>query len=168
MALKLNKNNILNIGIIVLALIFANNIYKGQRQIAESLRQKGNLELKKNEALGNISHLEKMMNSYKRFFNKDRSLIINTINNIARESDARIISIKPQKEINFPMYVQYPFDLVIGVNSYHSLGGFFSKLESYSEVFIVDSVQIRLATEVLKEGQESKFNVNLRVSAISF
>jgi Tfp pilus assembly protein PilO len=168
MTLKLNKNNLLNIGIIILALIFANNIYKGQRQIVESLKQKGSLELKKNVALGNISHLEKMMNSYGKFFNKDRSLIISTINNIARESDAKIISIKPQKEINFPVYVQYPFDLVIGVNSYHSLGGFFSKLESYSEVFIVDSVQIRPATEVSREGQESKLNVNLRISAISF
>ena len=166
MAIAVNKNNILNFSIIIIALIFANNIYKKQTVIVGSLKQKRNIELKKNEVLSDISQLEKMLNSYKALFYKDRSLVINPINNLAKESGVRIISIRPTPEVNFQMYSKYPIDLVISADDYHSVGKFISMLESFSYVYIVDDVDIEPAAGSLKEDQEYKLSVNLKLGAI--
>jgi Tfp pilus assembly protein PilO len=107
------------------------------------------------------------MNSYKKFFNKDSSQVINTLNNIARDSSVKIISIKPQAEIILPIYTKCPFDLSINVDSYHILGRFISKIESYSDVYIVEKIDIKSVGQILRTGQEYKLDVNLRISAIS-
>jgi len=167
MALAINKDNIFNIAIIILAIIFAFNIHKAQEKALQSLKEKRNIEFKKNEVLGDIKQLEKTMNSYKKFFNKDSSQVINTLNNIARDSSVKIISIKPQTEIILPTYTKYPFDLSINVDSYHILGRFISKIESHSDVYIVEKTDIKSVGQILRADQEYKLDVNLRISAIS-
>jgi len=167
MALKLNKNSILNIAIIILAIIFAFNIYKGQNITLEWLKQKRDTELKKNEVLGDIGQLENAMNSYKKFFNRDSSQVINILNNIARDSSVKIISIKPQPEVISTIYINYPFNLSLSVDNYHALGRFVSRIESYSNVYVVEKVEVKPSSKASKADKESRLNVDLRVSAVS-
>lgn len=167
MALTINKNNILNIAVIFLAIILAFNIHKGQNRAQGLLNQRRDMALKKNEVLGNIGQLEKTANSYRGFFHKDSAQVINTLNNIARDSSVKISSIKPQAEIILPLYVKYPFDLVVSMDSYHYLGKFISKIESYSNTYIVEKIEIKPVGQILRADQEYRLDVNLRISAVS-
>lgn len=163
------KNKILNIIIIIFAVMVANNIYKVQNRITQSLKQNREAEIKKNELLDNIGQLEKKVNVYKNLLNKkDISLVMNTINNIARNSGVKIISIKPAGTSDYSVYVRYPFDLIITANSYHNIGTFISNIESYTDVYIIDSINIRPVAENIEKGQIPKFNVDLKVSTVFF
>lgn len=164
------KNKIFNIAIIILTLIIVSNIYKSQTKNIESLKETRDTEIKKNEVLTSISQLEKKINIYKSLLSKkDISLVINTIGNIARDSNVKIISVQPQAEENYPAYVRYPFDLVISVDGYHSIGKFVSKIEGYStDVFFIDKANIK-PTEKTKESEQThKLIVNLTISTVVF
>ncbi len=159
------KNRILNSAIIIIALIIAGNIYKNQSLKAGQLLEKKEMETKKNAVLGNISRLEKKFSAYKKFVNKkDISAVINTINNIARESGVKINSIKPQPELEEADYIKYPFLLAVNAKDYHSLGGFISKLESSPDIYAVENINIRLITEQQKIKDIDEIAVDLAVS----
>lgn len=164
---KFNKNILVHLGIIIFALLIASNIYKGQKNALRALEKKENLELKKNKVISNINQLEKLLVSYRNLFVKDPSLLITTISNIAREADVEIVSLKPQKEIGLPMYIKYPIELTLGANSYHSLGRFLSKLESYPQVFVVENLRISPDVSASEERRGLKLEVNLTLYAVS-
>ncbi len=160
-----HKNKLLNIGVIVLALIFSNRIYKGSLKEIERLNAVKEEEAKKNVALSNISKLEKKINSYKNFFaNKDAGFVIDTISGIARDAGIKIVSIRPvEKGIN-PDYVKFPFDLVINASSYHTVARFIKDLESTPAVYLsVENVNIQTSEF---SGQKKGLSVTLRVSQI--
>jgi len=155
------KNKIFNIAVIILALIFASNIYKKQARDIEALKGMRDVEIKKNKALDSISQLEKKINAYKNLFTKkDASLVINTTGNIAKELGIRIVSIRPGAEQRYPDYIKLPFDLVVSSFSYHTLGKFISKLESCQYVYVIEVVDIKF------ESQTGELRVNLKLNNI--
>jgi Tfp pilus assembly protein PilO len=170
--LSRHKNKILNINfaIIVLALIFANNIYKKQVSIIETFKQNKDIETKKNGVLGNISQLEKKINAYKNYLNKkDMSLVMSRINNIAKDSGVKIISFRPQTETDYPVYVKYSFSLAVNFKDYNSLGRFMSKIENSPDVYMVDSINIEPLSQGQEEkGETNKITVDLVLSTILF
>lgn len=139
-----NKNMLLNIIIILFSLLVANNIYKAQARRTQLLIEGKDKEAKKNTILHDINQSVQTLNTYSDFLKeKDVSTVINTINNIAKDSGVRIVSLQPKQGKDYPMYVKYPFDIVIQANSYHLIGRFISKLESHSDIYILDSVVIK-------------------------
>lgn len=165
-----HKNKLLNIAVILIALLIAHNIHKGQVRSVAALKEKKETELKKNEILGNISQLEKRLNLYKNLLNKkDISLIINTLNKIAKDAEVKINSIKPQAERAYPVYLKYPFDLTVEAESYHSLGRFISKLESHPHIYLVEQATIRKAAAGAQAGDVvTKLIADLKLTTIAF
>ena len=168
-SLSINKKNIINFIIILIALPIAVNIYKSQVKSAGLLKNNKEIELKKNEVLEDISISEKTVNSYKALLNrKDIFLVLNVIGNIAKKSGVKINSLKPQAPQDYPAYIKYSFDLTVDVDNYHALGKFISALESNPDVYFVDNLTIK-STEGLGEStQTGKLTVNLTLSTILF
>ncbi len=158
------KNNIFNIALIIFALIVANNIYKKQAKVIESLKAKVDLELKKNDVLNGIGQLEKKINSYKSLLTrKESNVVMNVITNIARDSEVKIISIRPASENRQADYIKFTFALILNTPNYHALGKFISKLESYQDVYSVETVTVASQDETKRA-----LTVNLNVSSIVF
>lgn len=159
--LNKHKNKIFNLTVIILALVFASNIYKKQARDIEALKGARDVEIKKNKTLDSISQLQKKINAYKNLFTKkDASLVINTTGNIAKELGIRIVSIRPGSEQRYPDYIKLPFDLAISASGYHALGSFISRLESSQYVYVIEVVDIRF------ESQTGELTVNLKLNNI--
>lgn len=170
-----SKNKILNIGLIILTVIIASNMYRNKAKDVQLLNAKKDTELKKNSALEQIKQLEKSIESYKNIFNKkDASLIINTINNIARDSNVKIISIKPSNERKESVYTSYPFLLTVSADNYHCIGKFISGIESHPDIYFVDAITITIEdirqAQNLEQGLKpiTRVMVNLTLSKIVF
>lgn len=152
------KSNALNVLVICVSLIVAYNIYKNQSKNMQALKEKGELEVKKNEVLGKISQSEKVFNAYKNYLNKkDMSLLINTIGNLAKEANVKILAIKPIMEEKSPVYTRYPFDLTVGATDYHAIGRFISKIESHPDIYFVDRLTMR--QKDVTGDAEQKYNL---------
>jgi len=158
-----HKNKLFNLAAIVLALIVSNNIYKAQQKEASQITERKNTEIKKNSELEQISRLERNISSYRNLLAKrEPNEVMNTLNTIAKNSGIKIVSIKPGNEQKSTDYVRFPFNLVISVNDYHSIGEFISKVESYKDFFIVDGLEIR------SDSNTKGLSVTLTISTISF
>lgn len=158
-----NKNKLLNLAVIIIAFIIASNIYKQQTREIESLKSKSNTETKKNTVIENISKLEKSIGTYKNLLaKKDASSVINTVSNIAKESGVKIVSVRPSAEQRQADYIKFPLNLVLTVPNYHTLGSFISKIESYQDVCVVESIEIRF------QEQTKELAVSLIISSIAF
>lgn len=169
-----NKDKALSAVVIIIALIIAANIYKGQVKLMESIKSQKEIEIKRNDALTEISSLQKKMNSYKdNLGKKDANSIINTINKIAQEVGVSIDSIRPQDEVGDSTYTQYSFRLILKAESYHLIGKFISRIESDPAVYIVGDIKIRskaAAGGSFSAGDTSKasgLSVELLISTIS-
>jgi Tfp pilus assembly protein PilO len=159
------KNKILNIVILIIALMVANNIFKAQNQSLNQLRQEKEIQVKKNKTLSDISQLEVKLAAYKSLTGKkDLSAALSAINNIAKETQVKVSSIKPEKEINTAYFTQYPFSLVVKMDSYHKLGKFIARLESHLDIYSVEALSIQ---EERAERGESALSANLIVNTIA-
>ncbi len=166
--LKKNKNKLLNAGTVLLTLIIVINIYKGQNQAIQMLRAQKDSELKKNEVLAVIGQSEKRIATYSNLFSKkDASLLINTLSNIARDSNMKIMAINPRGQEDRSVYVKYPFDLTLGVDSYHTIGRFVSNLENANEIFFIDKATIKPAERTTTSEVKHSLIVGLTISAIA-
>lgn len=169
-SINTHKNKVVNIILIILALLIANNIYKTQAKNIATLREKKDAELKKNAVLKEIVKLEKKITAVKNMVNnKDISTVINTLGNIAKESSVKIVSLRPQTERDYPFYVKYSFDLNVMSSSYHPIGKFISKLENSADIYTVDLINIRpISAQYIPqtEATTDKINVELKVSTI--
>lgn len=157
------KNQIVSIGIILLAFLIAKNIHSKQNMQIQSLRQQMDSESQKSGVLEDIAQLEKKFQPYKDLLNvKDTATVINTMSNLARQNNLKIISIRPDQEKIMKDYVAFPFNLSISSPSYHSLGKFISDLENCKEVYAIDALAI--TTHNYAEG----LTANLKVSLVSY
>ncbi len=159
------KKLILNSSLILLALIISFRIYAfGQKKIAEFKKQK-DLEVKKNEVLGGIAQSEERLKDYKDFLNrKDLSAAIKTLGAIARDSSVKIVSLRPGGKKDYPEYIAYPFDLTVQAQNYHLLGEFIAKLESHSDIYIVESAVLRPQSS----GQQTNLAMNLKLLTVLY
>jgi Tfp pilus assembly protein PilO len=167
-----HKDTIFKVVVILFALMVANSIYKKQVSAIEKLKNQNEMETKKIEVLQNISLAEKKLNAYKSLLvKKEAGTIINTINNIAKESGVRIISVRPGQEQKYQAYVKAPFHLVLSTPDYHALGKFINKIESNPDVYLVESVEIksRILSGPTKDSELKKeLDVSLIVSSVAF
>lgn len=165
-----NKNKILNIGIIVLALYLAFQIYKSLDNQANFLLLQKDNELKKNIAIEDIVAFEKKIDGYKRvLIKKDLGSVMEAISAIARSCSVKIISIKPGNEEKFSTYVKTSFSLVVSAPNYHSLGDFISQVENDKDIYIIDDININLVKNARpQEEVKTILNVDLKISTISY
>lgn len=162
------KNKIVNIGIIVLALIIANNIYKAQATAVKSLRQSKDTEIQKNEILGDIGRSEKKISAYKRALEKKDVLVIDDLTDMAGGCGVKIISVKPAAEKAYPVYIKYFFDLVISTQNYHQVGKFISKIENSPNIYIIERLNIKPFSGTEGRGEGARISAVLTVSTVFF
>lgn len=154
------KKHILNIIVLLLAFIISFNIYKTQTKKVNSLRAQQKTEEKRNELLKSIKQLQAAFNSYKDTFEKkDVSLVIT---NITKDSDIKIISLKPGEEGDYSQIMtRYPLGLRIEAPSYHLLGKFISRIENDGKIHsVVENIKISPAGE--------RMNIDLTLSTFFF
>jgi len=160
--IKKYKNQVLNIGIIILAILIAANIYKKQDKAISLLNAQKELEVMKNTEFNNIGSLEKKNNAFKNYLvKKDPGLIINTISSFANELGIKILSIKPESAIKFEQYSKWPFEIAFIASSYHDLGRFISKIENSKDLLVIDNISVK------REAKEKSLFLNLRFSSIA-
>lgn len=159
-----HKNAALNIGLIIVAFLIAQNIYKNDSRQVDELKNKGVLEQQKNDELDKISKLEKKIDYFKGLFSeKDSGLVMSAIAGIARESGVKIVSMRPTVQgQDLSEYLKYYFDLTISADDYHAIGRFVSRLESFKDIYFVDDAQIA------SRNQENGYSVTLKVSYIVY
>src|SRR3989338_180475 len=166
---NISKNVMLNLAVIILALIIAGNIYKNQTQALEALKEKKEMELKKNAVLADIGSLENRIYAYKDLLNvKDLSSTINKINSMAREVDIKIVSIRPQAEKDYVVYIKYFFDLEVTARNYHHLGKFISRIEDSPDIYIIERTDIKPESRMQEQGQEEtkENSANISISTV--
>jgi len=171
----MNKEKILGSAILIFGLLIATGIYTSQTKSLHLLNIRKETEIKKIEVLNAIQESEKKIESYKKLLTeKDPVLITNKINNMARESNLRIISVQPGAQEEEPLYIKYPFILTMQSDSYHAIGKFISKIENYSDLYFVETISIRsqeksqAADKKLTRQPTAKLIVNLIFSIIAF
>ncbi len=163
------KNTIINVALVVLALFFAFRIYEAQNKKIIVLKEKAENEVKKNDVLEEITAIEQKIGVLKKSVNsKDMNTSLNTIAAIAKENSVKIISIRPTEQTTFALYVKYPFELMVSVDSYHSLGKFISKLENHPNVFSVDVLEMRPQEFLQGEKLVTKLTVKMIISTLLF
>lgn len=156
-----NKNIFFNLALILLALFVSSKIYKSQHKTIVSLVERTQEESKKNALMQDINLLEKKIGLYINFLQKkDAASTISALGSIAKESNIKVISIRPSQERRFPEYVKIPFDLSLNAPDYHTLGKFISRVENYQDFYIIDSLSINA------NSQLKGLNVSLKVSAV--
>jgi Tfp pilus assembly protein PilO len=150
--------------IIVISLIIASNIYKGQTNSIKSLSRQKEVEANKNEAINKIKETDKVLKSYQQILKrKDINTAINTITNIAQDNNIIINSLKPAKEEVGPIYIKYPFALSVSADSYHNIARFISKMENHSDIYFTDSLIIKAAD---MPGAAHRLNASIVISTV--
>jgi hypothetical protein len=160
-----HKNKVVNSVILILALLLAHNIYQQQLRTADSLRQRKEVEQKKNAVLEDIRLLERKIKGYKDFVNrKDISVSMNIMSEIAQQFSINVISIRPDRELEDPLYTRHFFALKLETDNYHNLGKFISRLESRRELYSVE--KLKILPKYSFDMTRKWLNVDLTVSTI--
>lgn len=165
-----NKNKVLNLGIMLLLLYAAFQVYSYANKQERRLIGERENEIKKNKVIENITSLEKVMEGYKKaLIKQDLGSIMNTMSNIAKSSSIEIISIKPLAEESNPDYSRFSFAITARASNYHSLADFISRVENYKDIYFVDEVLIA-SSESASSGESGTVDlkVSLRISTISY
>ncbi len=163
----IQKNVILNIAILALALLISRGIYKSQNQEINKLISQKTSEVQKNEALRSLSKTEKLYNAYKSLLKKSEgSFPIDSIGEMARETGIKLVSIEPSGDQDFSVYARRSFSISINANNYHALGEFIAKLENSDDIYIVDSLNIKTNYADKVNERSDRISADLRLSSI--
>ncbi|MCK9431507.1 MAG: type 4a pilus biogenesis protein PilO [Candidatus Omnitrophica bacterium] len=171
-AIERNKSKIVNIGIIVLALIVAFQLYNSANSQVGILSQQEDNELEKNKVVEDIVTLEKKADIYnKTFVKKDLPVVMDIISGIAKDTSVKIVSIKPYTEETLDNYLNASFSVTLSAPSYHALGNFISELENHKDIYLVSEININSASPVGGSEQEKNatdLSVALKINTVSY
>ncbi|MFH1413844.1 MAG: type 4a pilus biogenesis protein PilO [Candidatus Omnitrophota bacterium] len=160
------KTVVLNILLVLIALFIVSKINAKQIKNIAAIKQEIELELNKSSLLGNISEAEKRLSHYnKLLIRRDASSMMATLSNLAMESRVAVAFIKPAHEQKYEDYVRLPFDLALRAPDYHALGTFIAKLESHSNVFIIENIDIKIITP--QNNLEVRLKVDYIISEVN-
>jgi Tfp pilus assembly protein PilO len=160
-----NKNNLLNIVVIIIALIVSFNIYKAQDAKRNEVLKQKEIELQKNGVLGEIQQSEIKMTALKNIINnKNLSEVMNKLGDLARASAVNILSVRPQPEEDLPGYTKHTFELTVSSANYHNIGKFVNDVERDGDIFIMDNFSV-LPSQA-GEGPGSKLKAEIKLSTI--
>ena len=158
------KNLFINAVIIIAALIVAYNLYNSGSSNAESLRAKISGEEKKNMELEKIGKLEKKITAYRKLLvERDDSAVMNDISDIAKDAGVEVVSVRPSQKEPGSDYTKSLFELTINANGYDKLAKFINAVESYNNVYMIESMDINSQPGPGK----SELTISLRVSSVS-
>lgn len=166
-----NKNIFLNALILLIVSIFSIKIYLKQSSLLTNLNDSKSLETNINKVLKSIIKLDETVVLLTKFVNrKDLASVLNTLTTIAKVSEVKILSIKPIEIMDYPLYVVYPYYIVVKTDNFENIGKFLSKLESHKDVYIVTGANINTDSVAGTETTEaSEFLVlELTVNTIYF
>jgi Tfp pilus assembly protein PilO len=165
-----NKNKIVNLGIIILALIISFKIYQSSNVQVGSLAKAQNDELEKNKVIANIASFEQKVEAYKKVFVKrDLSSVMDVVSGIAKSASVRLVSVKPSAEEVMDNYLNSSFLITLTAPSYHALGDFISKIENHSDIYLVSDVSVNsVPANSDKEGANVNLSVSLKINTISY
>lgn len=165
-----NKNTIVSICLIVLALIIALQFYLSANNQVSSLLEQQNSELEKNKVFEDIAALEKKAETYKKVFvKKDLASVMDIIYAIAKNTSVKIISVKPFAEESMGSYFKSSFLITLTASSYHNLGDFISKIENHKDMYLVSEVSINaLPTNPDVVTANVDLNVSLKINTLSY
>ena len=167
--IKINRDIIINIVIIGIAVFIISKIYQSQVNNAKSLEEKKDSEIKKNMVLNDIGKSEGVLNAFNKGLSKtDVSSVINIINNIAQVSGIEINSLRPLREEGYPLYFRYPFELRFDVHDYHLIGKFISNLENHPALFFINLLSVRKPSAFRMQNKQDISNVELTLSIFVF
>ncbi|MFA5276741.1 MAG: hypothetical protein WC417_07630 [Candidatus Omnitrophota bacterium] len=156
-----NKNTVLSIGLILLAVVFSLKIYQGQEREIVNLKKQAQNEAKSNEIFKNLNLLDDKINTYKRSLKiKTTGEVMSTVSEIAKKAGFKIDSIRPMGESGGEDQVKFSVSAVIRAKSYNQIGEFMSRLENDLAFFSVESFKIN------RDNQAKGLVLNLKVSAI--
>lgn len=160
------KANIVNIALIVVALIVANNIHSMQSRSRAELNEKIRVETERNKVLSDINGGEKNLERIKRLVNKkDMGIIMSNLQSLAKDSSVIVTSLKPQSERDQTDYIKYPYDLTVE-GSYHAISRFISKAESSPVVYVIESIIMHPMDSRNRKDASGKLTADLKVSTI--
>ncbi|MFA5199771.1 MAG: type 4a pilus biogenesis protein PilO [Candidatus Omnitrophota bacterium] len=165
-----NKNRLLNLGIILLAVFIAFQIYKNADLEVKELDKKKANELKRNQEMEQIANLEVKIESYKRVFTKkDISYVLDSVSKIAKNAQVKFVSIKPMDSEASLDYIKSAFLITVTSPTYHALANFINQVESSVDLYIVGEVSITSSNLGYSMGQEqdnSDLTLNLKINTI--
>lgn len=162
------KNLGINLIIIIAACIGAFYIYNMQDKKVKELQNTKYNEIKKNEVLADLSKLNKKLTGYKKLLTiQDKSVLVNKIGTIIRDSGAKITSMRPSPDVYSSVYGKYVSDIEITIDSYAALGKLINALENADEVCMVEILEVNPVLDA--NGEKFKeIKASLQVSAIFY
>ena len=157
-------NNLANIIVIIIAIFAAIGIYQADTRNIAVMQDKLNSGRQKNELLLRLDSLNKNIKALKSpLTGRDISLTIPSIKDIAQNSAVRIISLKPQAERDFPLYVKYVFELVVAADDFHSMGRFMADIENSPDFYFVEQLSMSIPDKSSSEDQKRELVANLYI-----
>ncbi len=164
-----NKSTIVNIGLIILAVVVALNLYNSTNHRLESLEQQKQSELEKNKISQDILALEKKTEIYKNIFvKKDLGSVMDVISGIAKNTAIKIVSIKPSGDEVDEQYIKSAFLITLNAPSYHALGDFISKVENNEAIYLVSEINIIASGENSKSEADVGLEVSFKINTIAY
>jgi Tfp pilus assembly protein PilO len=161
--LSKHKNKFINITIIIVALMLANNLHKNSAAELANLKEQEKNEGMKTEIIKTLSRLEARLGQFTASLGKkDSNYIISNINALAKETGVKISSIKPEQESRNADYIKAPFSLTVKSAGYHVIGKFVSKLESSKDVFyVIDTLRM------VPGSEGNGLDANLKLTSVA-
>lgn len=137
------KQNLLSVIILILAVIIAFKVYQSKEIEFRALKNKKEMEEKKNAILKDISKQEKELAYWSENVNdKILSAVLDKIGDFAKTASVKISKITPQKEIFMGVYTKYPYDITLSAGKYHQIGKFVNILENSPDIYMVENLVI--------------------------
>lgn len=119
-----------------------------QREKLETLRRDINRGLqimrKGQETKKEIDDLEAKLKSLQAVLpeEKDQADLVKRIDMLARQSNLRVMSIKPAPQVPKPGYIELPFNMMIEGN-YHNLASFFDRVSKFQRIINIGNIRIK-------------------------
>jgi Tfp pilus assembly protein PilO len=163
-----DKAKLINIGLVILSLIIAKNIYGSQMAKIKALKDNQNTEIKKNSLIGDIGMLEKKIQAYKQvLYKRDASAVISDISEMANSAQIKITSITPDKDREYAAYGEMSVRLTALAPDYHRIGDFISRLENSSGFYTIESLSMQ-PTSNRNMDSPDKLSFDMSVTAVIF
>ena len=157
------RDNAFGLIIVAVCVLIAYKTYNKKEADLRTLSMSADTEKKKNDLLTEISSLEKKFTFFKdRINTKAPASVINSLGNIAKESNVKLTYIRPGNEDKMAEYTRYPFELSVISTDYHGFARFISNLERSPELYTVDRMDVSFDSE----GGNSMMTVKLMVSTL--
>lgn len=164
------SDNLVIIAIICLGLIITVKVNAKNVSISNSLTKKISAQKKMSSLYSKINESASDFQDYRKkiFFEKDSSIIVNLVNEWARNYDIEVTSIKPQYIKEGGNFLYIPIELEANAD-YFGLGQFLSQIENYEGFIDVNSLRVmpKNYNRGEKNAKQDRLNISLSFNAVA-